>query len=340
MGVRIEGVKRESSRGKTRARAAASRDGQPRRLDGKSPPMKTYRPHHEKISVRLAFVLLSSLAAAPLARAQSAAAAPAAATPAPAAPPPLAPALRPRRFPRRRSSRSPARLPLRSAHPPAVLLLPSLLSANALRLSPPPVAAPAVPSRWRGSHTHDGFYMPRARRHQRHRLVVDAGGDQDELLPGGGAVVGHRDWWRHRAKPDPRRRRTSAPTPPNPDKQVAGASVTSDCRRDWRRRDWTGPGLLLRSDPTFYLSATFGLAGFTANDGNGFRVDSSRSGTRARADGRQGVVGLARLGPRHCRGALLTASLKDKNTPGLTWSAGAAVDSLLGDLQLTPARLR
>ena len=86
-----------------------------------------------------------------------------------------------------------------------------------------------------------------------------------------------------------------------------------------------------------YLSATFGLAGFTANDDGGFKVDSSSSGTAFEL-----MVGkewwVSRDWGLGIAGELMTASLKDKNVPGLTWSAGAAVDSLLGDLQLTGAR--
>jgi hypothetical protein len=105
----------------------------------------------------------------------------------------------------------------------------------------------------------------------------------------------------------------------NPDKQVAGNSTTSDLGAIGVGA--VGPGLAYYFERcNLYLSATFGLAGFTANDLNSLRVDSSRSG--AAFDFMVGKewwvshdwgLGIA--------GELMAASLKDKNVPGLTWSA-------------------
>ncbi len=122
----------------------------------------------------------------------------------------------------------------------------------------------------------------------------------------------------------------------NPDKQVAGTSMTSDLGEIGVGA--FGPGLAYYFERcNLYLSATFGLAGFTANDGGGFKVDSAKSGSRVRVHGRQGVVGLARLGARHRRRADgRVAQGQERSRPDLVGER--ALDSLLGDLQLTTAR--
>jgi len=105
----------------------------------------------------------------------------------------------------------------------------------------------------------------------------------------------------------------------NPDKQIDGASVTGDLGEIGVGA--FGPGLAYYFQRcNLYLSATFGLAAFAANDGSGVRVDSSRSGTAFDFTvGKEWWVshdwglGIA--------AELMAASLKDKNTPGLTWSA-------------------
>ena len=105
----------------------------------------------------------------------------------------------------------------------------------------------------------------------------------------------------------------------NPDKQMDGTSVTGDLNEIGVGA--FGPGLAYYFERcNLYLSATFGLAAFGANNGSGVRVDSSRSGTAFDfMVGKEWWVshdwglGIA--------GELMAASLKDKNTPGLTWSA-------------------
>ena len=105
----------------------------------------------------------------------------------------------------------------------------------------------------------------------------------------------------------------------NPDKQVAGTSVNSDLNEIGVAA--FGPGLAYYFERcNLYLSATVGLAGFAANDGGGVKVDSSRSGAAF-----DFMVGkewwVSRDWGLGIAGELMAASLKDKNTPGLTWSA-------------------
>ena len=100
----------------------------------------------------------------------------------------------------------------------------------------------------------------------------------------------------------------------NPDKQVAGTSMTSDLGEIGVGA--FGPGLAYYFERcNLYLSATFGLAGFTANDGGGFKVDSAKSGTAF-----DFMVGkewwVSRDWGLGIAGELMAASLKDKNVPG------------------------
>jgi len=106
----------------------------------------------------------------------------------------------------------------------------------------------------------------------------------------------------------------------NLDKQVAGTSVNSDLNEI--AVGAFGPGLAYYFERcNLYLSATFGLAGFAANDGGaGVKVDSSKSGAAF-----DFMVGkewwVSRDWGLGIAGELMAASLKDKNVPGLTWSA-------------------
>jgi hypothetical protein len=183
---------------------------------------------------------------------------------------------------------------------------------------PPPVAYPTPPPEsTEGFHTHDGFFL------QVHVGISATGfsskqaGVKTNYAGGGissgvaiGGVIAH-NLVLYAA--------FFGTETGSPDKQVAGASVTSDLGQIGVGA--FGPGLAYYFERcNLYLSAAFGLAGFTANDGGGVKVDSAKSGSAF--DFMVGKewwvshdwgVGIA--------GELMAASLKDKNTPGLTWSA-------------------
>ncbi len=182
--------------------------------------------------------------------------------------------------------------------------------------APPP---PPVES-MEGFHTHDGFFM---RVHvgiaatgfsstQSGIKTNYAGGGSSTGIAIGGVIA--RDLILYGA--------AFGTSTSNPDKQVAGTSVTGDLGN--LGVGAIGPGIAYYFEHiNLYASATFGLAGFRADDNNGFRADSSRSGTAFELMlGKEWWVspnwglGIA--------GEIFTASLKDKNVPGLTWSAGAA----------------
>ena len=179
---------------------------------------------------------------------------------------------------------------------------------------PPPVES------MEGFHTHDGFYLrfhlgiaatSFSSTQSGTKTTYSGGGSSTGLAIGGviarglilyGAVFG-----------------TSTS---NPDKQVGGASTTGDLGNIGVGA--VGPGLAYYFEPiNLYLSASFGLAGFTADDNGGFKIDQSRSGTAFELMlGKEWWV--CRNWGLGIAGGLFAASLKDKNVPGLTWSAGAA----------------
>jgi hypothetical protein len=180
-----------------------------------------------------------------------------------------------------------------------------------------PYASPVAIDPMDGFHTHDGFYM------RVHAGISGTGfastqaGVKTNYVGGGfssgiaiGGVIAH-NLILYGA--------FFGTDTTNPDKQVAGASVTSDLGEIGVGA--IGPGLAYYFERyNIYLSATFGLAGFNANDVNAFRVDTSKSGTALDfMVGKEWWVshdwglGIA--------GELMAASLKDKNVPGLTWSA-------------------
>ncbi len=185
---------------------------------------------------------------------------------------------------------------------------------------PPPVyrPAPMAPAEsMEGFHTHDGFFL------QAHVGISATGfsstqaGVKTNYVGGGvssgiamGGVIAH-DLILYAA--------FFGTDTGNPDKQVAGTSVNSDLNELGVAA--FGPGLAYYFERcNLYLSATFGLAGFAATDGAGVKVDSSRSGAAF-----DFMVGkewwVSRDWGLGIAGELMAASLKDKNTPGLTWSA-------------------
>ncbi len=183
---------------------------------------------------------------------------------------------------------------------------------------PPPAAYPmAPPESMEGFHTHDGFFL------QVHVGISATGfsskqaGVKTNYVGGGvsagvaiGGVIAH-NLVLYAA--------FFGTDTGNPDKQVAGASVTSDLGAIGVGA--FGPGLAYYFERcNLYVSATFGLAGFTANDGGGVKVDSAKSGTAF-----DFMVGkewwVSRDWGLGIAGELMAASLKDKNVPGLTWSA-------------------
>jgi hypothetical protein len=288
--------------------------------------MQTPSPRRVRILVCSTAVGLTCFSAAQAARAQAAVAAPTAAPPAApefAAPPPPPPAAAPA---------APYGAPELAAPPPPVE------QAPAYPYGPPPpyyyrpyyhhyrpmpygygYPPPPVQS-MEGFHTHDGFFM-------RVHVGIAAtgfsstqGGTKTNYAGGGsstgiaiGGVVGCNLVLYGAA---------FGTSTANPDKQVAGTSTTGDLGSIGVGA--IGPGLSYYFEHlNLYVSATFGLAGFSADDNSGFRVDESRSGTAFELMlGKEWWVspnwglGIA--------GELFTASLKDKNVPGLTWSAGAA----------------
>jgi hypothetical protein len=184
--------------------------------------------------------------------------------------------------------------------------------------SPPPSSYPMAPAEsMEGFHTHDGFFL------QVHLGISATGfsskqaGVKTNYVGGGissgvavGGVIAH-NLVLYGA--------FFGTDTGNPDKQVAGASVNSDLNEIGVAA--FGPGLAYYFERcNLYLSATFGLAGFAANDGAGVKVDSSKSGAAC-----DFMVGkewwVSRDWGLGIAGELMAASLKDKNVPGLTWSA-------------------
>jgi hypothetical protein len=284
---------------------------------------KTNRPLSEKIVGRLIIisVALFGLTAARGARAQMAAPslpppAPPAAVTAPAAPPEAQPQTPPP--------------PVESA---PIYGYPSPYYYFHHRYRPMPYAAP-YPSPYaspyapsytspvtidpmEGFHTHDGFYLHVHAGISATGFMSKQAGVKTNYVGGGfssgvavGGVIAH-NLVLYGA--------FFGTDTTNPDKQVDGTSKTADLGE--LGVGAVGPGLAYYFERcNIYLSATFGLAAFFANDLNAFRVDSSRSG--AALDFMVGKewwvshdwgLGIA--------GELMAASLKDKNTPGLTWSA-------------------
>ena len=183
---------------------------------------------------------------------------------------------------------------------------------------PPPAGYPmAPPESLEGFHAHDGFFL------QVHVGISATGfsskqaGVKTNYAGGGissgaaiGGVIAH-NLVLYAA--------FFGTDTANPDKQVAGTSVTSDLGEIGVGA--FGPGLAYYFERcNLYLSATFGLAGLTANDGGGVKVDSAKSGAAF-----DFMVGkewwVSRDWGLGIAGELMAASLKDKNTPGLTWSA-------------------
>jgi hypothetical protein len=184
----------------------------------------------------------------------------------------------------------------------------------------PPVysMAPAVPAEsMEGFHTHDGFFL------QVHAGISATGfsskqaGVKTNYVGGGvssglaiGGAIG-RNLVLYAA--------FFGTNTSSPDKQVAGTSVNGDLNEIGVGA--FGPGLAYYFQRcNLYLSATFGLAGFAAMDAGGVKVDSSKSGGAF-----DFMVGkewwVSRDWGLGIAGELMTASLKDKNVPGLTWSA-------------------
>jgi hypothetical protein len=181
---------------------------------------------------------------------------------------------------------------------------------------PPP---PVIES-MEGFHAHDGFFMrvhvgiaatSFASTQAATKTNYSGGGSSTGIAIGG--VIAH-DLILYGA--------AFGTSTSNPDKQVAGVSTTGDLGNIGVGA--IGPGVAYYFEHlNLYVSGTFGLAAFTANDNSGLKVDSSRSGAAIELMlgkewwvSRNWGLGIA--------GELFTASLKDKNVPGLTWSAGAA----------------
>jgi len=182
---------------------------------------------------------------------------------------------------------------------------------------PPP---PSVAESMEGFHTHDGFFL---RVHvgiaatgfsstQSGTKTNYAGGGSSSGIAIGGVIA--RDLVLYGA--------AFGTSTANPDKQVGGVSVTGDLGEIGVGA--IGPGVAYYFEHiNLYLSGTFGLAGFTTHDNGGLKVDASRSGAAfALMLGKEWWV--SRNWGMGIAGELFTASLKDKNVPGLTWSAGAA----------------
>ncbi len=283
--------------------------------------MKTKRPPSEKVVGRLivASVALLGLTAARGARAQMAAQ---------PLPPPAPPAVAP----------GPAAPPEAQPQPPP----PPALAAPGYGYGPPspyyyyhhryrpmpyaapyasPYASPYVSSvtinPMEGFHTHDGFYLHVHAGISATGFMSKQAGVKTNYVGGGfssgvavGGVIAH-NLVLYGA--------FFGTDTTNPDKQVDGSSTTADLGEIGVGA--VGPGLAYYFEHcNIYLSATFGLAAFSATDLNALRVDSSRSGVAFDFTvGKEWWVshdwglGIA--------GELMVASLKDKNTPGLTWSA-------------------
>jgi hypothetical protein len=311
MVVRIAAVKRDC------ARAESNKDLLRRGMDNVMSQTENRRP----MKMNRPLVLVLGLLVAPAARAQIAAAPPVAASP-PAAPAPSVP-----------PEASPAPQP-----PPPVEPAPGYgygvpgygppapyyyyhhrYRPMPYGYQPPPgyplASAPAEPME--SFHTHDGFFLQvhvgiSATGFSSKQAGVKtnyAGGGISSGVAVGGVIAHNLILYGAFFGTDTA----------NPDKQMDGTSVTSDLGE--LGVGAFGPGLAYYFERcNLYLSATFGLAAFGANDGNGVRVDSSRSGAAF-----DFMVGkewwVSRDWGLGIAGELMAASLKDKNTPGLTWSA-------------------
>ena len=315
MVVRIAGVKRDC------ARAKSNKDPPRRAMDNVEARTENRRP----MKINRPLIAVLGLLVAPAARAQIAPAPPVAdppaAAPAQSAPPEAAPAPQP----------PPPAEPAPGYGygspgygspgygPPA----PYYYYHHRYRpmpygYPPPPVAYPmAPPESMEGFHTHDGFFL------QVHVGISATGfsskqaGVKTNYVGGGissGVAIGGviaRNLVLYGA--------FFGTDTGNPDRQVDGTSMTSDLGEIGVGA--FGPGLAYYFERcNLYLSATFGLAGFTANDGGGVKVDSAKSGTAF-----DFMVGkewwVSRDWGLGIAGELMAASLKDKNVPGLTWSA-------------------
>jgi len=323
MGVRIEGVKRDHD-----ARFASSirRDCRDSRLANrrdarwttlglgrKIPPMRTHTRTRVKVIVGSAAVGLTVLVAPSAARAQIAAAA--AAEPQFAAPPPVPEAATGPETPPAGIEPAPAYPQGYPYGPPP----PAYYRPIRYRAAPYGYGAPAVVESMEGFHTHDGLYL------RFHLGIAGTGfsstqaGVKTNYAGGGsstgiaiGGVIAHDLILYGTA---------FGTSTANPDKQVGGVSKPGDVGSIGVGA--IGPGMAYYFEHlNLYLSAAFGLAGFTMNDGNGFRIDTSRSGTALEL-----IVGkewwVSRDWGLGIAAELMGASLKDKNTPGLSWSAGS-----------------
>ncbi len=278
--------------------------------------METPSPRSVKALLCSAALGATCLFTAQPAQAQAAVAAP------PAAPPAATPAPAPAAPPAAEPETPPPVEPTPGypyGPPPPYYYRPYYHRYRAMPYAYAPLPPPPAES-MEGFHTHDGFFM---RVHvgiaatgfsstQSGIKTNYAGGGSSTGIAIGGVIA--RDLVLYGA--------AFGTSTANPDKQVAGTSMTGDLGNIGVGA--IGPGIAYYFEHlNLYVSATFGLAGFSADDNNGFRVDSSRSGTAFELMlGKEWWVspnwglGIA--------GELFTASLKDKNVPGLTWSAGAA----------------
>jgi len=314
MVVRIAGVKRDC------ARAKGNKQPPRRAMDNVEAQTENRRP----MKINRPLIIALGLLVAPAARAQNAPE-PRVAEPAPAAAP--APAVAPEAAPAPQAP-PPAEPPPGSpgygygppgyAPPAPYYYYHHRYRPMPYGYPPPPVAYPiAPPESMEGFHTHDGFFL------QVHVGISATGfsskqaGVKTNYVGGGvssGVAIGGviaRNLVLYAS--------FFGTDTGNPDKQVDGTSRASDLGEIGVGA--FGPGLAYYFERcNLYLSATFGLAGFTANDGSGFKVDSSRSGAAF-----DFMVGkewwVSRDWGLGIAAELMAASLKDKNVPGLTWSA-------------------
>lgn len=203
--------------------------------------------------------------------------------------------------------------------PPAYFYRPYYHNDYHYRAMPYAYPPPVVES-MEGFHTHDGFFM---RVHvgiaatgfsstQSGTKTTYSGGGSSSGIAIGGVIA--RDLILYGA--------AFGTSTADPEKQVGGVSMAGDLGNIGVGA--IGPGVAYYFEHiNLYLSGTFGLAGFTTHDNGGLKVDSSRSGAAFEL-----MVGkewwVSRNWGLGIAGELFTASLKDKNVPGLTWSAGAA----------------
>ena len=204
---------------------------------------------------------------------------------------------------------------------------------------PSPYASPYVPSYaspvtidpMEGFHTHDGFYLHVHAGISATGFMSKQAGVKTNYVGGGfssgvavGGVIAH-NLVLYGA--------FFGTDTTNPDKQVGGSSTTADLGEIGVGA--VGPGLAYYFERcNLYLSATFGLAGFTANDVQRLPRRLVPVGGRVRLHGRQGVVGLARLGRRHRRRADGRVAQGQEHA-GIDLVGERAVGPLFGDLQLT-----